>query len=81
MELILGIVLLSTVGGIVKAAITRGGRRQSVGERDAFKRMEEAFLQMQDEIAGLRQDVGELQERVDFAERVLTRGRESNEGQ
>jgi uncharacterized protein YlxW (UPF0749 family) len=75
-EFILGIVFVTTVGGIIKAAVSGKSRRVPGAERDALKRMEETLVQMRDEVSTLRQDVGELQERVDFTERVLTRGRE-----
>lgn len=38
---------------------------------------EELIERLRDEVQMLRGDVGELQERVDFAERLLTRGKEA----
>lgn len=76
MELILGIVIISTFGSLIKAAITYKARRVPAADREAFKRIEDTLLQMRDEISAVRQDVDELQERVDFTERVLTRNKE-----
>lgn len=38
--------------------------------------LEDAIEELRNEVQGLRGDLGELQERVDFAERLLTRGQE-----
>jgi hypothetical protein len=76
MEFILGIVVISSVASIIKAGMSYKTRRMPAADREAFKRIEETVLQMRDEISAVRQDVDELQERVDFAERVLTRGKE-----
>jgi hypothetical protein len=47
----------------------------SAGQPSAH--LEEAIEELRHEVQGLRGDVGELQERVDFAERLLTRGQEN----
>jgi hypothetical protein len=39
--------------------------------------LEEAIEELRHEVQGLRGDVGELHERVDFAERLLARGQEN----
>jgi len=39
--------------------------------------LEEAIDELRQEVQALRGDVGELHERVDFAERLLTRGQET----
>ena len=75
-ELIIAIAVLSTVGSIAKAVLTRRGRGLPAADREAFRRIEEGMLEIREHVAALRGDVDELQERVDFTERVLTKNRE-----
>jgi hypothetical protein len=74
--LIVIVVALSTVGSIAKAILTRRGREVPAADREAFRRIEEGMLEIRDHLAALRGDVDELQERVDFTERVLAKNRE-----
>jgi hypothetical protein len=76
MTLIVIIVIASTFSSIVKSILSYRVRRMPPADRDALKRIEEGLLQVRDEVSALRGDVDELQERVDFTERVLARNRE-----
>jgi uncharacterized protein YlxW (UPF0749 family) len=75
-ELIIAIAVLSTVGSIAKAVLTRRARGLPPADREALRRIEEGMLEIREHVAAMRQDVDELQERVDFTERVLTKNRE-----
>ena len=48
-------------------------RQQLAGRKD-MERLEESLYSLHDNIQSLREQVGELHERVDFAERFLTEG-------
>lgn len=51
-------------------------RRLELTERAPSAHLEEAIEELRHEVQGLRGDVGELHERVDFAERLLTKGQD-----
>jgi hypothetical protein len=68
-ELIIAVVVMSTVGSIAKSYFMYRARRLPPVDRDAMLRIEE-------QLGALREEVAELQERVDFTERVLARNRE-----
>lgn len=48
-------------------------RQQLAGRRD-MERVEESLYSLHDNLQSLREQLGELNERVDFAERFLTEG-------
>lgn len=49
-------------------------KRLELGAGTPSSGLEESLRELQQEVQLLRGDVGELQERVDFAERLLARG-------
>jgi hypothetical protein len=51
------------------------------GTREDVERLGEAVEILRDEVRSMRGDVLELQERVDFAERVLTKGQPDRESE
>jgi hypothetical protein len=77
-ELIVIIVAFSTVGSIVRGVLTHRARRLTAADREAWQRMEQALSEVRDDVAAMRESVAELEERMDFAERVLARNRESD---
>jgi len=64
---------ISPVGRAIADRI-RGGSRRSVGGEE-LERIRDSHLAVLDELYALRQEVGDLQERLDFAERMLLSGR------
>lgn len=74
--LIVIIVIASSLSGIVKAALGYHGRRIPAADRDALRRIEQGLLELREDLGAVRDDVTELQERVDFAERLLARSRD-----
>ncbi len=76
MEMIVIVVLLSTVSSIAKSAFGHRARRMATVDGDALKRIEAGMAELRDEITAVRGDVTELYERVDFAERMLAQQRE-----
>lgn len=73
---IIMIVAISSVAGVIKAGLAYHARRIPAADREAFRRLEQGLLEMRDELGAVREEVVDLQERVDFAERMLARGRE-----
>lgn len=65
---------ISPVGRAIADRIRHGGAVGATGV-DAEK-LREAHLAVLDEVYALRQEVGELQERLDFTERMLLRDQE-----
>ncbi|HET7040095.1 MAG TPA: hypothetical protein VFH97_09410 [Gemmatimonadales bacterium] len=63
---------ISPVGKAIAARIQGGGR---VAE-DQVERLEAAQQGVLEEVEALRRDVGEMQERLDFAERMLAKQRQ-----
>jgi uncharacterized protein YlxW (UPF0749 family) len=56
--------------------IWRGGRHQrdDAAQREQLEHLTNAIRNLHDQVEGLQQEVTELGERLDFTERVLTRG-------
>jgi hypothetical protein len=77
MEDILAIVFIFGGGTAICLAFSPVGRAlaERIRRRDARNEPDAA---VQEELAHLREDMTELQERVDFAERVLAQRSESN---
>jgi hypothetical protein len=77
MEDILAIVFIFGGGTAICLAFSPVGRAlaERIRRRDARNEPDPA---VQEELAQLREDMTELQERVDFAERVLAQRSESN---
>jgi len=77
MEDILAIVFIFGGGTAICLAFSPVGRAlaERIRHRDARNEPDPA---VQEELAQLREDMTELQERVDFAERVLAQRAESN---
>jgi hypothetical protein len=63
---------ISPVGRAIAARIQGGGRVSD----DQVERLEAGQQAVLDEMEVLRHDVGEMQERLDFAERMLAQQRE-----
>ena len=70
MVAMLGGFSLSGLGMILKA---RGRRHSEVG-REEVDRLTDAVETLHDQVYQLRDSMAELHERVDFAERLLTKG-------
>jgi hypothetical protein len=65
---------ISPVGRAIAERIRRGGK----GGPDAVtERFEEAQLAILDELDAMRQELTDVQERLDFAERLLVKQREA----
>jgi hypothetical protein len=64
---------ISPVGRAIAARIQGGG---GGGSNEQIERLEAAQQNVLDEMEALRHDVVEMQERLDFAERMLARQRE-----
>jgi len=71
------IVIASSLTTIAKAFITSRAR-QGGTPLAQLRRVEELMTELQDDVRLLRDDVAELNERVDFAERLLARGRDES---
>lgn len=65
---------MSPIGRAIAARIQGGGAGAVPSEE--VKRALESNQAVLDEVEGLRRDISELQERVDFTERTLARQRE-----
>jgi hypothetical protein len=65
---------ISPVGRAVAERIRRGG---AGGPDAALDRVQESQLGLIEEVDALRQELTEVQERLDFAERVLLKGRQA----
>ena len=76
MEMIVIVVLLSTISSIAKSAFGLRARRVGGVDGEALKRIEAGMAELRDAITAVRGDVTELYERVDFAERMLAQQRE-----
>jgi hypothetical protein len=64
---------ISPVGRAIADRIRRGGGDLS---HELAARIRESQLAMEDELEGLRHELVEVQERLDFAERLLAKQRE-----
>lgn len=83
MEGILAIVFIFGGGTLFLLAVSPVGRaiatriqNQGRASDDQVERLEAAQQTVLDELEGLRRDVVEMQERLDFAERMLARQRQ-----
>lgn len=80
---ILPIVIIAIAGSMVTSIVRlslsykyRAAQRAGAGDPEQQRRLEETVLELTDQVAQLRTEVVELGERMDFAERVLVRGRD-----
>jgi len=64
---------ISPVGRALAFRIQRGGPE---GPDASLQRMQDAQLALLDEMDAMRRELTEVQERLDFAERMLLKGRE-----
>jgi hypothetical protein len=75
-----GTLFLLSISPVGKAVATRIlGRRSAPVDEDEFKEDLKAIRAELEELRTLRADVSELSERVDFAERLLTKGRDGGQ--
>jgi hypothetical protein len=65
---------ISPVGKAVADRIRGSGKQVPDG---LTRQIEDSQMALLDEIEALRQELGEVQERLDFAERLMARGREA----
>jgi hypothetical protein len=74
------IAIVVMVTSIVRLSLSykyRGGdRRLPAGDPEQLRRLEETVGELRDQVGQLREDLVDLGERMDFAERVLVRGRD-----
>ena len=80
---VLGIVIpILSVTGIFVLIGLKGWANHQLRMRETpggdNERLTEAVQQLHDEVGSMREDVAELQERVDFTERVLSEARSRN---
>lgn len=67
---------ISPVGKAIGDRIRGGGAELT---RDEAERLRESQAMMLDEVESLRREVSDVQERLDFAERMLVRQRETGQ--
>jgi len=65
---------ISPVGRAIADRIQRGGKGGTDG---VTQRLQEAQLALLDELDAMRQELSDVQERLDFAERLLVKQRET----
>jgi anaerobic C4-dicarboxylate transporter len=71
------IVVASTISSIVRSAFGYKYRARRLGGDPEFQqRIEQSVRELGEQMGQLREDVVDLGERLDFAERMLVRGRE-----
>ena len=71
-----GAVFLFAISPIGRAIADRIGGKGQVGGGERIVHLQEGHEALLDEMDGLRQEVADLQERVDFTERLLAKDRE-----
>lgn len=71
---LLGIGAFVLIG--MQMMLTAKARRQSGVGREEIERLADAVESLTEQAQMVREEVAELQERVDFAERLLSQGRE-----
>jgi hypothetical protein len=84
-EAILAIILIFGGGTVVALAMSPIGRALAAriqggplrGDGEELRRVVDGQQAVLEEVEGLRRDLSELQERVDFAERLLARQRDA----
>jgi hypothetical protein len=73
-------IVASMVTSIVRLSLSykyRGGDRHlPAGDPEQLRRLEETVGELRDQVGQMREDLVDLGERMDFAERVLVRGRD-----
>ena len=69
------------VGGLYLSSRVWGGRRLRDADRGELQGVSDQLQSLKHSVDGLRGEMGEIQERLDFAERLLTRGSETAEPQ
>ncbi len=67
------------LGGMKIWLTERSSRRAQVG-REELERLSEAMQGLQEQLFDVREAVAELHERIDFTERLLTRGETDGSG-
>lgn len=67
------------VGGLYLSSRVWGGRRLRDADRGELQGVSDQLQTLKHSVDGLRGEMGEIQERLDFAERLLTRGSETAE--
>ena len=67
---------ISPVGRAIADRIRRGGKGGSDG---VAERLQEGQLALLDELDAMRQELTDVQERLDFAERILVKQRETGQ--
>jgi hypothetical protein len=76
------LVLFIPISAIIMVGLVKIARHWRPGIEaqggPAVQRLEARMEQMEQELAALQQDLGETQERLDFAERLLAQSREPN---
>jgi hypothetical protein len=76
------LVLLIPISAIIMTGLVKIARHFGPGVQvqggPVVQRLEARMEQMEQELAALQQDLSETQERLDFAERLLAQGRETN---
>lgn len=85
MEEILAIVFIFGGGSLFLLAVSPVGRAiadrirtgRAAGDQDSVRRLQESQQAMLEDVEALRQELGEVQERLDFAERLLAQHREA----
>jgi len=71
-----GALFLISISPVGRAIADRIRQRGSAVAGDELTRLRDGQLAMFEEVERLREEVAELHEQVDFAERMLARGRE-----
>jgi hypothetical protein len=71
-----GTVVALSMSPIGRALADRIRGHSATGSADEVRRLRESQEDMASELESVRHDVGELQERLDFTERLLARKRE-----
>ena len=72
-----GSLFLLAISPVGRAIADRIRGRGAGMPKDLARQIEESQMALLDEIEALRQEVSEVQERLDFTERLLVRGREA----
>jgi hypothetical protein len=87
MDLLLGVIGATTLGVTLFGSALLGWRmwlrskteRMNLAGRDDIERLIEAVDALHERVHFMQEEMGELNERVDFAERLLSKGEEPGE--
>ena len=71
-----GAAFLFAISPIGRAVADRIRGKGQIGGRERIAHLQESHEVLLDEVDGLRREVGDLQERIDFTERLLATNRE-----